>query len=177
MVISLYDRDSVIFLKAEILLIDSSQVFHCIQVPVSSGMLPNNDLEKVGVDVRLGFVLTLYQSHVWLPDIVLWKSKKLQNSSVNEVKRTDIHHNIFFFFGNVNFMQDKAGTFWCWHWFTTLCSSKIRMTKDAVQMANFELSEQKCVELLEHRLICMSLFSTKPCWPFLQSLHCQSTTY
>ena len=65
MVISLYDRDSVFFfLKAEILLIDSLQVFHCIQVPVSSGMLSNNDLEKVGVDVRLGFVLTLYQSHV-----------------------------------------------------------------------------------------------------------------
>ena len=51
------------FLKAEILLIDSLQVFHCIQVPVSSGMLPNNDLEKVGVDVKL-YIKVMYDCQI-----------------------------------------------------------------------------------------------------------------
>ena len=68
------------------------------------------DFEKMGGDARLCFVLTLYQNLAWiLPNVVFWRSKKLHDSFVNEVKRTETYHMIdWIFFGNVNFMQEKA---------------------------------------------------------------------
>lgn len=64
----------------------------------------------MGGDARLCFVLTLYQNLAWiLSNVVFWRSKKLHDSFVNEVKRTDTYHMIDWnFFGNVNFMQEKA---------------------------------------------------------------------
>ena len=42
--------------------------------------------------LSLGFALYFYQNHACiLPDIVLWKSKKPQKLSINEVKRTNLH--------------------------------------------------------------------------------------
>ena len=50
------------------------------------------DFKKMRGGVRLGFTLYFYQSHAWkLPNIVLRKSKKPQNSFVSDLKRTDIH--------------------------------------------------------------------------------------
>ena len=55
-------------------------------------MLTKDDFEQVGGGASLRFVLYFYQNHTCLlPNVVSWKSKKPQNSSVNEIKRTDIH--------------------------------------------------------------------------------------
>ena len=51
----------------------------------------------------------IFINHAWiLLNIVSWKSKKLQNSFVNEVKRTGIHHITDGFFGDKNFMHDTG---------------------------------------------------------------------
>ena len=55
-------------------------------------MLTKDVFEKVGGGASLRFVLYFYQSHTCLlSNIVSWKSKEPQNSSVNETKRTYIH--------------------------------------------------------------------------------------